>query len=163
MTMANSPKIEEIRHRVRISYHELHQFLDGPAAHIDPARVYQAPGAEEWTLMENLAHIAEFLPYWGDQIASLAAHPGQKFGRDQKHEGRLRAIAEHASDSMAQAKAALSEGYQHLDTVLGQLQDSDLEVTGQHSKLGEHDVAWFIDEFIVRHLANHVLQMKNCL
>ncbi len=163
MMATSNPKVEEIRRTVHASYNELNQFLDGPAAQVDPARIYQSPGSEEWTLMENLAHIGEFLPYWGDQIAKLAAHPGQQFGRMQKDEVRLRAIAEHASESMAQTRATLSEGYEHLDEVLGQLQDSDLEVTGQHSTMGEHNVAWFIDEFIIRHLANHILQMQQCL
>ena len=112
--------------------------------------------------MENLAHIIEFLPYWGKEIAKLVARPGLNFGRTQQDEGRLRAIAEHRSDSIAQAKAALPESYEHLDKVLRQLQDSDLELMGHHSTMGEHKLGWFIEEFVVKHLEDHVLQIKSC-
>jgi uncharacterized damage-inducible protein DinB len=163
MTMTSNPRIEEIRRRVRASYDELNQLLNSPLANEGLARIYQSPGSEAWTIMENLAHITEFLPYWGDEIAKLVARPGQNFGRTQKDEGRLRAIVEHGSDSLAQARAALSESYEHLDKVLRQLQENDLELTGYHSTFGDRDLAWFIDEVVIRHLENHILQIKGCL
>jgi hypothetical protein len=156
-------RIEEIRRRVRTSYDELNQLLDGPIASIDTTHIYQSPGSGEWTIMENLAHIVEFLPYWGDEIAKLVANPGQNFGRTQKDEGRLRAIAEHGSDSMAQVRVALPESYEHLDKVLRQLQDSDLELIGHHSTLGDHNLAWFIDEAVTKHLESHILQIASCI
>src|SRR5215469_3750346 len=127
MTTTNNPRVEEIRRRVRASYIELDQLLDSLAT-IDTIHIYQSPSSGEWTIMENLAHIIEFLPYWGKEIAKLVAHPGQNFGRTQQDEGRLRAIAEHGSDSLAQVRDELPESYEHLDKVLRQLQDSDLEL-----------------------------------
>jgi hypothetical protein len=163
MTTTSNPRVGEIRRRVYASYNELNQLLDGLTVNIDTKRIYQSPGSGEWTIMENLAHIVEFLPYWGNEIVKLVAHPGQNFGRTQQDEGRLRAIAEHGADSMAQIRAALPESYERLDKVLSQLQDSDLELTGHHSIRGEHDLAWFIDEFVVKHLDDHILQIKGCL
>ena len=163
MTTTSNPKVEEIRLRVRASYNELNQLLNGPIANMDTTRIYQSPGSGEWTIMENLAHIVEFLPYWGDEIAKLVVHPGQKFGRTQKDEGRLRAIAEHGSDSLAQIRAALPASYEHLDKVLCQFQDSDLELMGHHVIRGERNLGWFIDEFIAKHLEDHILQIKECL
>jgi hypothetical protein len=162
MPTISNPRTEEIRHRVHASYNELSQLLDGPIANMDTTHIYQSPGSGEWTIMENLAHITEFLPYWGNEIAQLVAHPGQNFGRTQKDEGRLHAIAEHGSDSLAQVRAALPESYEHLDKVLHQLQDSDLDLTGHHSTMGDHDLAWFIDEFVAKHLDDHILQIKRC-
>ena len=112
--------------------------------------------------MENLAHIIEFLPYWGDEIAKLVLRPGQNFGRTQMDEERLRAIAEHGSDSMVQARVALPKSYEHLDKILCQLQDSDLELMGHHSTKGERTLGWFIDEFVVKHLEDHIQQIKHC-
>ena len=163
MTTMSNLRIEEIRRRVRTSYDELHQLLAGPIASIDTTHIYQSPGSEEWTIMENLAHIVEFLPYWGDEIAKLVANPGQNFGRTQQDEGRLRAIAEHGSDSMAQVRAALPESYARLDQVLRQLQDSDLELLGHHPILGDHNLAWFVDEFVIKHLESHILQITSCI
>ena len=33
-------------------------------------KLYQRPAENEWTLMENIAHIIEFMPYWGNEIAN---------------------------------------------------------------------------------------------
>jgi hypothetical protein len=64
---------------------------------------------------------------------------------------------------MAQVRAALPESYEHLDKVLSQLQDSDLDLMGHHPVWGDHDLAWFIDESVVKHLDDHILQIKECL
>ncbi len=113
--------------------------------------------------MENLAHIVEFMPYWGNEAAKLVAHPGQKFGRTQLDEARLQAISEHKSDSMTQIRAALPESYQRLDQILAALKDSDLELTGIHSKFGERKLGQFLEEFVAKHLEDHVEQIKSCL
>ena len=163
MQTTNNPNIEEIRHRVHTSYNELNQLLAGPLANIDPARLYHSPAPGEWTIMENLAHILEFLPYWGNQITKLIAHPGQPFGRTQQDEQRLQAIAAHASDTLLQIRTALPTSYQHLDTILSQLQDSDLNLTGHHPTQGNRTLGWFINEFVAKHLADHVLQLKQTI
>lgn len=161
--VSSNQHIEEIRRQVRTSYDELNRLIEGPLSHIDPNQLYRSPGGEEWTVMENLAHIVEFLPYWADEIAKLVAQPGQNFGRTMQHEGRLRAIQEHGSDSLQEARTALPASYAHLDHVLSSLKDSDLELTGHHSKFGDCKLAWFIEEFVMQHLANHVEQLKDCL
>jgi hypothetical protein len=103
------------------------------------------------------------MPYWGNEIAKLAATPSQPFGRTQQHEGRLRAIAEHGKDNLAQAKAALPGSYEHLDHVLSSLKDSDLALHGQHPKYGDRDLAWFIEEFVTQHLDSHIDQMQHAI
>ncbi|HLZ60930.1 MAG TPA: DinB family protein [Ktedonosporobacter sp.] len=163
MTTGNNPNVEVIHRRVRTSYDELNRLLDGPLATMDTTKVYRSPGSGEWTIMENIAHIVEFLPYWADEIAKLVAHPGQNFGRTQQHEGRLRAIQEHGADSMNQARAALPASYKHMETVLSSLKDSDLELTGLHSKFGEHKLSWFIEDFVTKHFEDHIEQIKSCL
>ena len=162
MTTDNT-QIEAIRHKVRTSYDALTRLIEGPLAQIDPKQLYRSPGGEEWTVMENLAHIVEFMPYWADEVAKLVAQPGQNFGRTMQHEGRLRALQEHAHDSLQEARTQLPQSYAHLDRVLSSLKDSDLELTGHHSKFGDKKLAWFIEEFITEHLANHLEQLKSCL
>ena len=163
MTAPGNHKIEEIRQSARSSYEELNGLLDGPIASMDTAKLYQPPAPGEWTLMENIAHIVEFMTYWADEAAKLVATPGQNFGRTQQHEGRLRAISEHAHDRLQQARAALPGSYAHLDTVLSSLKDSDLELTAHHSKYGERTLAWFLKEFVTQHLADHIEQLKQAI
>ncbi len=162
-TSSANPQVEAIRTRVRENYAELNQFIDGPLASLDPNKLYQSPDGTEWTIMQNLAHIVEFMSYWADEAAKLVDTPGQSFGRTMEHEGRVRAIREHGTDKLEQLRTQLPESYAHLQHVLSVLTDRDLTLTGRHSKFGERDLAWFIDEFITQHLANHVAQLKACL
>ncbi len=162
-TAENNPQITEIRRRVRSSYTRIQQLLDGPLTTMETESLYQVPQPGEWTLMENIVHIIEFMPYWADEIAKLVAVPGQKFGRTQQQERRLRAIADHGRDSLAQARAALPDSYEHLDRVLSTLKDSDLMLQGHHPKFGDRDLGWFIHDFVTKHLDDHIDQMQRAM
>src|SRR6266851_1901348 len=151
-----NPNVEAIRLSVQRSYREIVQLLNGPLATLDGEKLYLAPVAGEWSIMQNLAHIVEFMPYWADEIEKLVATPGQNFGRTQQHEGRLRAISEHGTDSLEQIRAALPGSYARLEEVLGNLKDSDLELTGHHPKVGEKSLGWFIENFVTQHLIDHL-------
>src|SRR5947199_5586504 len=158
-----NPKVEAIRESVRNSDATLHQLIDGPLAQIDVSKLYQSSAENEWTIMQNLSHIVEFMPYWAGEIEKLVAAPGQNFGRTMQHEGRMRAVNEHGRDSLAQIKEALPGSYVRLEDVLGGLKDSDLELTGRHVKFGEQSLGWFMEEFVTGHLSSHVEQVKMCL
>src|SRR5690348_132158 len=139
-TIPANPKVEAIREKVQNSYAELHQLIDGQLARIYASKLYQSPAENEWTIMQNLAHIVEFMPYWAGEIEKLVATPGQNFGRTGQDARRLAAIYEHGTDSLEQVKAALPGSYARLDEVLGSLRDSDLELTGRHVRYGEKSV-----------------------
>jgi hypothetical protein len=162
-SMSANPKVEAIRLSVRKSYDELNQLIDGPLAMLDTSKLYKAPVENEWTIMQNLAHIVELMPYWAGEIEKLLAAPGEKFGRTQQDEGRLRAISEHGADSLEQVKGALPGSYARLEEVLGKVKDSNLELTGRHVRYGEKSLEWIIHEFVTDHLRGHVEQIKGCL
>lgn len=162
MSTANA-QIMAIRQHTQQSYNELNALLDGPVGMLYAEKLYQTPTENEWTVMENLAHIVEFLPYWANEVARVAAHPGQPFGRTAGDEDRLAALRDHGRDSLAQIRAALPPSYAHLDKVLNSLTDSDLDLTGVHLRRGEQRLGWFIEEFITKHLRDHVVQIRTCL
>lgn len=162
MSTAN-PKLAAIHQSVKQSYDELNELLDGPLGALYTAKLYQTPTENEWTIMENLAHIAEMVPYWTGEAAKLIAQPGQNFGRTMEDRARLAALREHGHDSLAQMRAALSGSYAYFDAVLNQFNDRNLELTAHHSKRGEQTLAWFMEEFIVKHLREHVEQIRECL
>ncbi|HEY1352447.1 MAG TPA: DinB family protein [Ktedonobacteraceae bacterium] len=164
MTAANAhPTVAAIRQSVQDSYAQLCTLLAGPLATLDSPKLYQTPDENEWSIMQNLAHLCEFLPYWAGQIEQLVAHPGQSFGRTMQDEGRLEALRAHGRDTVLQVKEALPGSYARLDEVLGRLQESDLDLTAWHSKYSERTLAWFIDEFVVEHLRKHIVQLRACL
>src|SRR6266550_5503271 len=106
-TMSANSKVEAIRLSVRKSYDELNQLIDGPLARLDRSKLYEAPAENEWTIMQNLAHIVEFMPYWAGEIEKLVTTPGENFGRTPQDVGRLKGISEHEMDSLIGIKAAL--------------------------------------------------------
>src|SRR5437764_15114915 len=128
---ANS-EVEAILLSVQKSYHELNQLIDGPLARLDPQKLYKSPAEDEWTIMQNLAHIIEFMPYWANEIEKLVAVPGQNFGRTVQQEARLQALRDHGTDSLAQIRTALPVSYARLEKVLSSLKDSDLKLAGHH-------------------------------
>jgi DinB family protein len=162
-TTPANPNAEAIRESVQKSYAELQRLIDGPLASLETSKLYKAPAENEWTIMQNLSHIVEFMPYWAGEIEKLVAEPGCNFGRTAQDEGRLRGISEHETDSLDMVKAALPGSYARLDEVLGSLKDGDLELTGKHGKYGEQPLEWFIGEFVTGHLSGHVEQIKGCL
>jgi uncharacterized damage-inducible protein DinB len=159
----SNPKVATIRQDVQQSYDALNQLIDGPLSQLPSDKLYQSPGNNEWTIMENLAHIVEFMPYWGNEIARLVAQPGQNFGRVQQDERRLKAIRDHAHDSLPQIKALLPASHARLQEVLASLQDSDLQLTAVHSRYGEKPLEWFMEDFVTSHLRAHLVQMRAAL
>src|SRR5436305_1074276 len=150
-TAPANPNVEAMRLSVQKSYAELNRLIDGPLASLDPDKLYKTPVENEWSIMQNLAHIVEIMPYWAHEIEQLVARPGQNFGRTMQHEGRLQAIREHGTDSLEEIKVALPGSYGRLQEVLGKLKDSDLELTGIHSRYGEKSLDGFIEEFVTQH------------
>jgi uncharacterized damage-inducible protein DinB len=162
-TSPANPKVEAIRESVRNSYASLLKLLAGPLAHVHTSKLYQSPAENEWTIMQILAHIVEFMPHWAEEIEKALAEPGCVFGRTPEDIGRLQGISEHEMDSLNKIKVALTGSYARLDEVLGKLQDSDLELIGKHVRYGEKSIGWLIDDLIVDHLNGHVEQIKSSL
>jgi len=162
MSQAN-PKVAEIRRDARQSYVAMLGLIDGPLAQLEPEKLYTSPAEGEWSIMQNLAHIVEFMPYWANQLAALVAEPGKHFGRTQQDEGRLSAIRDHGHDTLQQTRAAMTPSFARLDETLASLRDSDLEITGVHSRYGEKSLDWFIEDLVTGHLRAHVAQMQEAI
>ena len=156
----SNSRVEAIRESVRQSYAALNQLIDGPLATLDPQKLYQSPGDDEWTIMQNLAHVVEFMPYWGNEVTKLVARPGQNFGRTMKDERRLQFIQDNEHDTLEQIRAQLPASYTSLQAALESLTDSDLTLTAIHVRYGEKSLDWFIEEFVTRHLSDHVEQIR---
>ena len=62
-TASTNPKVEKIRQSVHDSYAELVRLIDGPLTALNPEKLYLPPAENEWTIMQNLSHIVEFMPY----------------------------------------------------------------------------------------------------
>src|SRR5947209_19660170 len=117
-TASTNPKVEEILLSVRNSYAELLRLVGGPLTALDAEKLYVSPTENEWTIMQNLSHIVEFMPYWANEIEKLVARPGQNFGRTMQHEGRIRAINENGRENLEHIKEALHKIYALLEYMM---------------------------------------------
>ncbi len=86
-TTPTNPKMEAICGSAQKSYADLNQLIDGPLAGLDANKLYQAPAQNEWTIMQNLAHIVEFMPYWAGEIEKLVAAPGENLAAPRRTRG----------------------------------------------------------------------------
>lgn len=163
VSLEANPRIKAIQQDCQNSYDELNRMIDNELAALPAEKLYLTPFGDEWTIMESLAHITEFMRYWADEITRLVAQPGINFGRTKEDPYRIAFISNHSQDRLAQIKAALPTSYQHLEKVLTGLQDSDLELTGHHAKFGDRSLDWFIEDFVTGHFRNHLTQLREAL
>ncbi|MBA2680231.1 MAG: DinB family protein [Ktedonobacteraceae bacterium] len=162
-TSIDNPEIQAIRQSVTNSYIELIRLIEERLSRLDASKLYEVPEPGEWSIMESLAHISEFMQYWADEIDKLVENPGQKFGRTKEDPDRIRAIEEHKEDVLDAARSSLARSYTRLDQELSTLKDSDLALKAVHPKFGEQTLAWFIQDFVTGHLTGHLEQMGRAL
>jgi uncharacterized damage-inducible protein DinB len=74
-TAQDNPQVAAILSSVQHSYAELTRLLNGPLAALESSKLYRQPAENEWTIMQNLAHTVEFMPYWANEVALLVAEP----------------------------------------------------------------------------------------
>jgi uncharacterized damage-inducible protein DinB len=134
--------------------------LRAALAEISPAVLYTQPASGGWTLMEDLAHVAEMLGYWSGEIDRFVRQPGASFGRVASNPERIRFIESHAHDPLEQITALLDQGQAAALALLRRLQPADLEISGQHVKFGEQTTRQAIQEWLIDHLSEHVQQLK---
>jgi hypothetical protein len=117
---------------------------------------------EQWDRGQVLAHVAEILPYWTQQVDLVIERGGEgvPFGRVKSDPDRVAAIERSRGEDTAELLARMDQGLQEVLALLGRLDDQALGLTGSHQRLGEMTVAAIIDRFIVDHLEEHADQLS---
>lgn len=134
--------------------------LHGWLAGLDPARVYAAPAEGEWSVMELFAHMTEFLGYWSDAAAAIAAAPGVSFGRTIDDGDRTGFVEAHREDPVEVMLAAFSAAAGHARAQLASIPDAGWSAVGVHVRLGEMTLPDMVSGHLIRHLAGHWEQAK---
>jgi len=125
--------------------------------------LYREPSPGEWPVMSTLAHVVEMLPYWAGQCQLIARQPGNTFGRTHDDPGRLGAIAEHAHDPLDVVRTSLRSSATDALTTLEAIPRDQWHLTGQHVRRGPMSIEQVVDEFMVRHIEDHVVQVNAVL
>lgn len=136
--------------------------LLGLAEGIPSERLYAAPGGDDWSLMQVLAHVTEFLPYWASQAREVAARTrdNQPFGRTHDDPDRIKAVEDQARASLATMRDMLNTSLATCTALLEAIPADGWQRTGRHARRGEMSVAQFVDDFLVSHLDEHLAQAE---
>lgn len=132
------------------------------AEHLRSDLVYRAPAPGEWSAMEILAHVAEFVPYWASQAEAVSRRTvnDQPFGRGRDDPSRLEPIEKHAHDTVSEIVDRLRLGLDEAQALLRAIPDHGWQRTGHHLLQGEMSVETFVQKFLFDHLAEHSTQLR---
>jgi len=145
---------------VRIANDELDERLRTLAAAIPAELLHKDPGEGQWTLAENLAHIAEFSRFFAADLAAQLEHEGATVGRTHEHPGRNAAIAAATSKSLDDLRECLDTAFAALADQLGQLRSEHLDRVGHNRKYGPEPLERFLDRYVLGHKAAHAQQLE---
>ena len=59
--------------------------------------IHWVPAEGVWTVMDNLCHIREFVPFWTGETLRIVRRPGEPWGRDHTDTARLAAVTNTAA------------------------------------------------------------------
>jgi hypothetical protein len=114
---------------------------------------------ERWDRRQVLAHVAEMLPYWVEQVELVAAGDQVPFGRARTDPGRVGAIERDRREDPSRLLDRVDQGLGEVLALLDRLDDEALARRGRHQLLGELTVADIVDRFLVDHLEEHADQL----
>jgi DinB superfamily len=115
---------------------------------------------ERWDRRQVLAHVAEMLPYWVEQVELVAAGDQVPFGRLKSNPQRIAAIERDRRDDPSRLLDRVDEGLAAVLALLDRLDDDALARSGRHQVLGDMTVAAIVDRFLVDHLEEHADQLE---
>jgi hypothetical protein len=116
---------------------------------------------ERWDRGQVLAHVAEILPYWSEQVELVVEHGGGvPFGRVKSDPDRIASIERDRRLDTAELLRRIDQGLQQVLELLDRLDEPALARTGTHERIGEMTAAAIIDRFLVEHLEEHAEQLE---
>src|SRR5262245_15565520 len=124
---------------------------------------YGTEPESHWGPKEVLAHVAEMVPFWLDQIEGIlgapAAGEAPPFGRVSTDPNRLARIGADRALPADELFDRVATGAAAVERRAGEWTPAELGRSGMHSRLGEMTVPAIVERFIVGHLEEHVRQL----
>jgi hypothetical protein len=121
------------------------------------------PSGERWEWGQVWAHLAEFVPYWTQQIRHVLDRPASEdlpaFGRTKSDPGRIAAIEADRDRPPAELMARLAHQLEELRAFTRGLSERDWGRKVRHSTLGVLDMPNVFEMFLMGHLEAHADQL----
>jgi uncharacterized damage-inducible protein DinB len=151
--------LSQIQAALRQSQQELLAILNKT----DDDTLYRHVIENEWTVAENLVHIAEARAFFINETRNVLASPDITIGRTITDPHRVQNVLEHGHDPRDVISHKLVTSHAQLMQQLEQMSDADLQKPINHVKFGRQTLGEFIDHFIVEHDQAHIKQASALL
>ena len=129
---------------------------------LPPELIHWVPAAGVWTVMDNLCHIREFVPFWTGETLRIVNRPAEPWGRDHTDTARLAAVTNTAAHTLEDVVSDIRDAVRRSAETLKALSDQDLavEATSKNPRWGVKPASFVIDELLVHHVAKHQGQIR---
>jgi uncharacterized damage-inducible protein DinB len=120
------------------------------------------PGEGVWSVMDNLCHIREFVPFWTGETQRITRSPSERWGRDHTDTARLAAVTGTAKHRLDDVLEDIQRAVNESASTLAGLSDADLAVTATSvNPLWDVQPASFVvDHLLVQHVEKHLGQIR---
>ena len=120
------------------------------------------PAADVWSVMDNLCHVQEFVPYWTTQAMQVVERPDQPWGRDHTDRDRLAAVANTSVRLLSDVQQAIRQAAAATADALARLSDADFDVeaASRNPRWGVKPAHFIVDHLIVGHVEKHLGQIR---
>ena len=124
--------------------------------------IHWVPAEGVWTVMDNLCHIREFVPFWTGETLRIVQRPAELWGRDHTDTARLAAVTNTAAQRLPDVVTDIREAVRHAADTLSRLSDADLasEATSKNPRWGVKPASFVVDDLLVHHVAKHQGQIR---
>jgi uncharacterized damage-inducible protein DinB len=124
--------------------------------------IHWVPAENVWTVMDNLCHIREFVPFWTGETLRIVQRPTELWGRDHTDTARLAAVTNTAAQGLAAVVTDIREAVRRASDTLSRLSDADLasEATSKNPRWGLKPASFVVDDLLVHHVAKHQGQIR---
>jgi uncharacterized damage-inducible protein DinB len=129
---------------------------------LPPALIHWVPGEGVWTVMDNLCHIREFVPFWTGEILRIVQSSSERWGRDHTDTARLAAVTNTITHCLGQVVADIREVVRRSAETLRTLSDEELaiESLSKNTRWGVKPASFVVDDLLVHHIAKHQNQIR---
>ena len=148
--------------RLESVYEQLAALLRQPEV---AQRLRAAPGADEWSAMQTVGHMAEMIPYWLSHCRTLIAATGEppRFGRTLDSPERLAGVERGAAGAPDEFLRLLDDEVRAAAQAIRRMSAAERGKTGLHPRHSEMTVADVVEVFIVAHAEEHLAQVQAAL
>jgi uncharacterized damage-inducible protein DinB len=124
--------------------------------------IHWVPAEGVWTVMDNLCHIREFVPFWTGEALRIVQQPTELWGRDHTDTARLAAVTNTTAHRLDAVVADIREAVRRAAATLSRLSDKDLatEATSKNPRWGVKPASFVVDDLLVGHVAKHQGQIR---